>query len=204
MSVRAETIHSEANVFQPPAEAAFSPEVFRKLYSSLDISPDSSPVIGVTSALAGEGRTTVALGLARTLAQDLDSMVWLIEADLEHPSLARRFQLPVSPGLSEVLMGDQWLGAVGCLVEPNLGVITAGSSTDNAGGLMHQLFTEDIFRGPDGLTGVLVMDLPPILPYGYSGLAARLTDILLLVVRAGVTPLHVVRESIERLEGRLP
>jgi Mrp family chromosome partitioning ATPase len=56
-------------------------------------------------------------------------------------------------------------------------------------------------HGPDR---IVILDLPPLINHSYSPLAASIADAIVLVVRAGVTPIDVVREAIARLEDRPP
>lgn len=206
MSLRARSIEPTSSPAPSPFldEEDLPLEIYRQAFVSLGLSPDSHPVIAVTSAIAGEGRTTIALGLARTLAHDLDCMVSLIDADLERPSLAEHFDIVESFGLADVLRGEKRLAEVRCLVAPNLCVVTAGARGAEAAGLLRQLPLADSFHDRHGLPGVSILDLPPLLSHGYSSLAARAADATLLVVRAGVTPVEIVREAIARLEDRPP
>ena len=50
----------------------------------------------------------------------------------------------------------------------------------------------------------MILDLPPLLSNSYSALVARLADATLLVVRAGASPVNVVREAIALLDRRQP
>ncbi len=180
-------------------------EVYRQLCVSLTLPSDVQPiVIGVTSALSGEGRTTVAVNLARTIAEDMATPVTLVEADLEHPSLARRYGLPPSPGLSEVLRGERHIDEVRTTVADNMAVIPAGAVGLNSAILFRQLAVFDPFHGESGLEGIVVLDLPPVIKHSYSVLAASVADAIVLVVRAGVTPIDLVREAINRLDQNPP
>ena len=86
-----------------PADVA---ESFRMLQMNLRFGPEP-PVrsVLVTSARTGEGKTTVAWNLACAAASSGLS-VTLVEADLRRPSMADRYGLEASPGLSEVLRGE--------------------------------------------------------------------------------------------------
>src|SRR5258708_25195827 len=78
---------------EPPREWLFTgaDELFRGLYTRAGIG-FASEVLMVSSALAGEGKTTVSLGLAITVAQDYpERRVVLVETDVPHPSLAHHF-----------------------------------------------------------------------------------------------------------------
>ena len=68
---------------------------------------DMVKVIGVCSATQGEGKTTVALGLATALARRSGSDVLLIEGDLANPTLAEDLQRDPSPGLVECLQLEE-------------------------------------------------------------------------------------------------
>ncbi len=196
-------------------DAARDPELFRRVFVSLDLPRDANPtIIGVTSAISGEGRTTVALGLAGTLAADLDVPVTLVEADLERPVLTSYFGLDPAPGLCDVLRGTCRFDAVArtvgaCRLDAaartiaeGLAVVPAGVAGADSARLLRQLREHDPLRGEHGLRGLVVLDLPPILNHSFSVLAAGSADAVVLVVRAGVTPAQVAREAIARLERR--
>src|SRR3954467_4452519 len=74
-------------------------ELFRGLYTRAGIG-FTSEVLAVSSAIAGEGKTTVSLGLAVTVAQDYpERRVCLVETDFQRPTLADDFGVESSPGL---------------------------------------------------------------------------------------------------------
>ena len=61
------------------------------------------PVIGVTSSMRGEGKSTTAVNLSYVLAEK-GSRVLLIDGDLRIPSVAKKMNIPGSPGLTDLLM----------------------------------------------------------------------------------------------------
>jgi Mrp family chromosome partitioning ATPase len=184
---------------------ADDPELYRRVFSALDLDSTATvSVIGVVSAIRGEGRTTIASRLAMTLATDLDRHVWLVEVDLEQPSLAKLFNVDAGPGLCAVLEGTQELEAVAYPVAKNFSLVPAGAANGAAGRLLRRLGTQDLFHQADALDGVVILDLPPLLNNSYGALVARLADATLLVVRAGASPIHVVREAMALLDRRPP
>ena len=93
-------------------------------------------VIAVSSAAAGEGKTTTAINLAGALAQSAESRVLLLDADLRLPSVAEQIGLrEPAPGLGDLLQDPAHsLGAViRRLPEFNLSVVTAGRRTRRSG-----------------------------------------------------------------------
>lgn len=191
--------------FSSGSNSASVSEIYRQIYVGLDLPQSLQPiVVGVTSAISGEGRTTVALGLAQTLSTDLDMLVTLAEVDFERPSLAPYFGVAPSPGLCEVLRDEYSLHEVVYAVGPNLSVATTGTVGPDSARLLRQLPARDPFHGSHGPQGVVILDLPPIINHSYSPLAASIADAIVLVVRAGVTPIAIVREAIARLDAQTP
>jgi Mrp family chromosome partitioning ATPase len=184
-----------------PSDPVLSPEIFRQVYVALDLPEDRGPVIGITSSIAGEGRTTIAAALARTLASDLEKTILLIDASFTQPSEseAKHFAPSTSAGLAAVLRGEATLTEVMHQVSDRFFVVTGGNAGSDTARLLRQLSDQDPFQHVRALGAVTVLDLPPLLSHSYSSLAATAADALVLVIRAGVTPSTAVREAIERL-----
>src|SRR5436305_50705 len=82
-------------------------ELFRGIYTRAGIG-FGNDVVAVCSALAGEGKTSVSVGLAVTIAQDFpERRVLLVEADVQHPVLAEDFGIEAAPGLLDCLVDHQ-------------------------------------------------------------------------------------------------
>src|SRR5688572_1576489 len=90
--------------FAPQRERAVADvdELFRGIYTRACVT--GSDTLAVCSAIAGEGRTTVGLGLALSLAQDFpERQVLLVETDMQRPALAKDFGIATTPGLLDSL-----------------------------------------------------------------------------------------------------
>lgn len=144
-------------------------------------------LLGVVSTTAGEGRTTIALGLALALARLPGRRVLLLEADLRRPSLERALGLRRRVGLND------WLGGLpGPLrlrrVEPGgLCLITAG--TPAAGSPAAALESDRIgtlFAVLPHLFDWVIVDCPPAAHFADDLILQHLMDGLLLVVRSRV------------------
>lgn len=179
-------------------------ELFRQVFVALALPSETQPLIAVASAVAGEGRTSVALGLAETLADDLACTVTLIDADFEHPAITQRFEMRDAHGLSDVLRGERRYEDVGTKVSRNLRVVPIGSAAAGASSLLRQMTEIAPFRLPGTTEGITIIDLPPLLSEAYSGLAAQSADAIILVVRAGAAPADDIRAAIGRLENADP
>lgn len=205
MTYPSQTAEQAGLTVLPSPKATRLAETYRQIYVGLEIPATARPVvIGVTSAISGEGRTTVARGLAETLADDLDVPITLAEVDLDRPSLALHYNITPAPGLCEVLREECRLDEVTRAISEKLSVITTGAVGPGSARLLRQLPAHDPFHGPHAPNGVVILDLPPIINHSYSLLAASVADAVVLVVRAGVTPSDVVREAVARLEDKPP
>jgi capsular exopolysaccharide synthesis family protein len=82
-------------------------EQYKLLRTNLDFTlPEGikCPIIGVTSSMRGEGKSTTAVNLSYVLAEK-GSKVLLIDGDLRIPSVAKKMEIPASPGLTDMLLG---------------------------------------------------------------------------------------------------
>jgi capsular exopolysaccharide synthesis family protein len=158
-------------------------------------------VLAICSALTGEGRTTVSVGLAVAIAQDYpESRVLLVETDFGRPVLAEDFQVEPGPGLVDLLMGRQTIAAA-CRSTylPNLDLLTAGTPTPNPGRWLRTSRMAAALRELRLSYDIVILDTPPVLTGSDALLVSNLADGAMLVVRAGVTPAALVRKTIEQL-----
>ena len=82
-------------------------EQYKLLRTNLDFTlpeGESCPVIGVTSSMRGEGKSTTAVNLSYVLAEK-GNKVLLVDGDLRIPSVAKKMNIKGSPGLTDLLMG---------------------------------------------------------------------------------------------------
>jgi capsular exopolysaccharide synthesis family protein len=172
----------------------------RTLRTNVSYTPgaDAVRVIGVSSALEGEGKTTVSTLLAASAAV-VDFRVLLIDGDLIHPALAGKFGLDARPGLDELLRGR--LDDLGAAIRPDvlrgLSVLPTAPARD-AGDLVLRLHrTLEAVRQPYDL---VVVDLPPVLSSDVARVAASVVDVMLVVVSQGAR-VGDVRHTLAALEA---
>jgi Mrp family chromosome partitioning ATPase len=156
--------------------------------------------LGLTSSVAGEGKSFLSMMMANVLATDTFSPVTLLECNWENPGLHEQWGFSQTPGLAEWLRGECTRSEICHQVSSNLTVIPAGNGRRDAVRLL-QLMREksisDVFLQANGL---LLIDLPPIVTTAYGALAASLVDSLLLVVHSGLTTELLVAETLTQLK----
>src|SRR5437588_10488389 len=95
----------------------------------------TSEVLAVCSAIAGEGKTTVAVGLATTIAQDFpERRVVLVETDFQRPTLAEDFDVEAAPGLVDCVATNEPLQtAIRPTFLDNLHIVPVGGAGRHVG-----------------------------------------------------------------------
>jgi Mrp family chromosome partitioning ATPase len=163
--------------------------------ASLQMGGPTLAAIGVTSAIRGEGRSSIATAMALIQRDDYGRKVIVIDMDLENPSLDRRFGVRPWPGLAEAIRGQASVAEIIQEARPGLSVITTGAPSGGAPRLMLDLTRSELLKEIAKAADVVVADLPPLASSSFGRLAAGMFPHLLLVVWAGVTPLARLREA---------
>ena len=177
-------------------------DAFAALRSAVVLNQDSSKVrsLLITSPGVGDGKTTVSVNLALSLAR-LGNRVLLVDADLRHPSVHEALGMRVDGGLAKYLAGhgEWWTGVQGD-VFPNLAVMPAGidhaEPADLLAGPRMRHFMEEASKAYD----YIVIDSPPLLPHlADPRILAELADGVLLTVRGGSTQRDVALRAVSQL-----
>ena len=166
----------------------------RQAYLSVSF-PGPQRVLGITSALRGEGKTTVAYGIATAVAADTGEPTVILECDLETAS-DEFFGLRPGPGLGDWLEDGATLRILRLPPLGNLFLIPAGGSRHDAARVFYRLSQSTIVDDLKRDFSNIIIDLPPLLNIAYSSLAAKVTERILLVARYGTTPTAAVEEAV--------
>lgn len=178
-------------------------EAYKLLRTNLEFSLPSEKkckIIGVTSALRGEGKSTTAINIAYTIAQTKKNVL-LIEADLRLSTVAKRLQLRTRPGLTNMMIGqfsgNDVLQKSG--LHPNLWVITAGDTPPNPAELLGSKPMEIMFKAMSELFDCIVVDLPPVTAVTDALVVSKHLDGMLVVVRQDYCDRGSVDETVRQL-----
>jgi receptor protein-tyrosine kinase len=162
-------------------------------------------MVMVTSSVAGEGKTFVAINLALSIALEMEKRVLLVDADVAQPSIPHRLGLSPGKGLLDVL-SDPSVALSDCLLRTNidkLSLLPAGTpharSTELlAGEAMSRLATELNTRYPDR---VVIFDSPPLLASSEARTLATFLGQILFVVEADRTAQATINEALGTIES---
>ncbi|MGW0697763.1 polysaccharide biosynthesis tyrosine autokinase [Streptomyces sp. NPDC002867] len=175
-------------------------EGFRKLRVNLQFAEVGKPpkVIAVTSPLPREGKSSVSVNLAATLAEE-GSRVCLIDCDLRRPSVHSALGLVRDAGLTTVLVGKAGVREV-LQSAGSFSVLTSGmippNPTQILGSAQFASVLQDLAEDFDHI----VVDTAPVLPFADTPAMAQAVDGYLLVARAGRTSRGQVLDALRILE----
>ncbi|MCZ2819106.1 polysaccharide biosynthesis tyrosine autokinase [Modestobacter sp. VKM Ac-2977] len=159
-----------------------------------------SRTMAVTSSLAAEGKSTVAVNLAAALAET-GARVLLVDADLRRPSVAEMLGLEGSAGLTTVLLGR---AAPAEVVQDwgmsGLQVLTSGPLPPNPAELLGSPAMTGLLRALRTDYDHIVLDTAPLLPVADGAVLSRAVDGAVLVVNATKARRPQVVESLQVLE----
>lgn len=158
--------------------------------------------IVVTSAGAGEGKSTTASGLALGLARS-GARVVLVDADLRRPSVHRIFRVSNSFGLTGLILSRRNVAATGLVstVAPNLSVLPAGPLPPNPADLLLSSQLAGILADLRETFDYVIIDTPPLLAVTDAAILAGSADGTLVVVQAGKTRRTALQRALQELEG---
>jgi protein-tyrosine kinase len=177
-------------------------EAFRTLRTSIGFASTdrNMKLILVTISTPGEGKSTVAANLAMVMAQ-AGNQVLVVDADLRKPTQHRKFGVINDKGLVNMLVQGKTLEEV---VRPGpiegISLVTSGPIPPNPSELFASEVTSEIFTEMKEKYDVVIIDTPPVIAVTDAVLIAAKVDGVIMVVKANVTKIDLIRDAMERME----
>lgn len=153
-------------------------------------------IIAMTSAIPEEGKSVVAVNLARAFGMDPQGKTLLIDCDLRKPNVHRFFEEIQSPGLSDVLVAGKPIKNVIRSVEPGLDLLTAGSPVVDSTRTIEQPGLGMLLEELRKHYRHIILDCPPVLLCSEPLTLVNMADTSLLVTRSWRTQKKLVREAV--------
>jgi polysaccharide biosynthesis transport protein len=174
---------SEVAPFSAAAEA------LRYIKVAIDLHPTGGKVIGMVSALPGEGKTTVAAGFAAFIAKS-GARTLLIDADMRNPAMTRSLGYSNAPGLLNMVAEKSNFEDL-VITDSKYKFDFLPSSTrtkpSNSSDILNSPAMKNMLSVARNDYDYVLVDLPPILPVVDVKAAAHLFDVFVLVVEWGST-----------------
>jgi capsular exopolysaccharide synthesis family protein len=153
----------------------------------------------VASMVSEEGKTTLSVNLAVTIAQ-ANKKVLLVDADLRRPRIHKIFCLPNTLGLTTYLAGESDETIVNNGPIPNLSIVTAGPNAPNPSELLSSQRFEKFVNSLCNRFDVVVFDSAPVIAVTDTLVLSRLLDSTIVVARAGKTTYEMINIGLTKLQ----
>ena len=159
-------------------------------------------VIGVTSSVQGEAKTTAAINLAYTLAENGEK-VCLIEGDMRLPTFRKKMDLESHNGLSEFLTGQKPINDVIETIKYEkcaFGCIQSGSLPPNPAELLSSSRIDRLLETLGKVFNYIIVDLPPVTMVSDAVIFGGKIDGVIMVVAQPVCTKRMLKEAIRQLK----
>ncbi len=180
-------------------------EQFRTLRGRIDslATQQSLKTVSVVSANSGEGKSMASINLAVVTSMSLGKKVLLVDCDLRNPSIHTSLGVEPAVGLGEVLMGSACLEeAITKIDTVNMDVLLVRGRPTNPSELLASVGMREMVEEVAELYDQVILDTPACLGLPDAKTVSELSDGIVLVVRAGVTPKEDVETMLEILDQR--
>lgn len=158
-------------------------------------------VVGITSSIQAEGKSSSAANMAYAMAED-GFKVLFMDCDLRRPSIASKLSLARSPGLTNLLVskGDYRDVIQKCAAAPKLDIIAAGDIPPNPSELLGSNRMLRLLEELREVYDYIFVDLPPVTVVSDTLAMARALDGVIVVVRGGMAEQKVLAEAMRQLK----
>ncbi len=178
-------------------------EQYKLLRTNLEFTvpeDEKCPVIGVTSSMRGEGKSTTAINLSYVLAEK-GKKVLLIDGDLRIPSVAKKMDLPSSPGLTDLLMGKgAQISDFQSEMLKTWYILPSGDIPPNPSELLGSRRMVAILNDLKETFDYIIIDLPPVNIVSDAMSIASIITGLIVVIREDYTEKKELERCFRQLE----
>jgi capsular exopolysaccharide synthesis family protein len=176
-------------------------EAYRKVRTSLLFSGPDGMVksLAVTSALSGEGKTSLAANLAVVCAR-AGQRVAVVDADLRQPTVHEKFGLPNQHGLADLLAGEASLADVAQLDPNGVTVVTSGRCPRDPSALLESPAFRELIAELEATHDVVVVDTTPALAVSDAAQVCSVCQGAVVVSRLRRTTYDSVARACKTLE----
>ena len=180
----------------PPSDA------YRALRANIHFASVDRPLkkLLITSAMPGEGKSTIAVNLSISISQN-ERRTILLDCDFRRPNIHKTIGVANRRGLSHLLASQELSldDSLQSTAMPNLRVLSIGELPPNPTELLSSEKMQHILQLLSEQSDMLVVDTPPITAVTDAAVLASRMDGILLIIKPGVTRIHTARQTIEQL-----
>ena len=175
-----------------------------RLLSKLDTFRNGShkQTVMITSALLGEGKSTISSNIAIASSQNRQRPSLLIDFDLRRPKLHHIFKIDKEPGVVDGVTNQlSFQELIKDSGFPNLKIITSGSLNDSPIKILNAQNIKAFFDTASSYYDYIVVDAPPVIPVSDPLIIGKFVDNVILVAKAGETPKRVIKRAVDMIHN---
>ena len=195
--------HQQQNVMLGDGLSFAAAEAYKLLRTNLLFSLPDKPcrIVGVTSSVRGEGKSTTSVNLAYTLAES-GKRVLLSDADMRLPSVATKLSIAGAPGLSNLLAGlrEEWECMRVSTYFSNWYILPAGDIPPNPSELLGSERMCAMLERYAGIFDFVLVDLPPVTVVTDALAISSWIDGLMVVVRQNYTERRALKDCMYQIQ----
>jgi protein-tyrosine kinase len=194
-------------LFADSTDRALGTEEFRSLRSRLyqirEGEKQPLQTLLVASAMAGEGKTFVAVNLAQAIMQQRGRRVLLVDTDLRLSRMHVLLGAALAPGVSEYLRGEaDMFSVLQRGAQEGLFFIGGGKTPSNPAELIGSGRLKPLIQRLAPVFDWIILDSPPSVPVTDASLLAEISDGVLMVVKAGQTPYDIAQKGCQQFRDK--
>ena len=187
--------HRELRLFEESIDSLSTTLILRENLRSYN-------VFAVTSALSGEGKTSVACQLSVSISRATGKKVLLIDGDMRSPDVHHLFGRQMTAGLAGYLRGEVgWRDVVDSDWSETVHLLTAGHLRGSPHRLLNGVALETLIAEARQEYDYVIFDTPPILPASEALLFARAADVCLVCALRDRSRIDQLIQAYHRLES---
>jgi len=159
-------------------------------------SDDPIKTLLITSAVPGEGKTICASYFAKVIATVREGRFLIFDADVRHPTLHNRYDVPPRPGWTDYIVNGDMLED--CFVPTdtdNLQILPAGTLPPNPAAVLASRKMKELIDKLKDMFDMVIFDSSPLLPTSDAAILGANMDVAMMVVKAGSTRRQLVRKA---------
>lgn len=178
-------------------------EQYKLIRANLDFTlPENEkcPVIGVTSSMRGEGKSTTAVNLAYVFAEK-GHKVLLIDGDLRIPSIAKKLEIESTPGLTDLLKGKgAQISEFKSHLLNNWFILPSGDIPPNPSELLGSNRMDNVLKQLREFFDYIIIDLPPVNIVSDAVAISHLITGMIVVIREDYTEKKELERCMRQLK----
>lgn len=156
----------------------------------------------VTSSVPDEGKTTIAINLAKSFAQN-NMKVLLVECDLRNPSLNKELKVENNLGLTNVLLNkkDVSYAIMKDFEEENMDILLSGPIPPNPAEILSSESMKNLLTSLEDKYDYIIIDSPPAGIITDAAILSTISDAVIMVTRSNSTKKEELRSAIEKIKA---